>query len=369
MRTLMALVICLGLATSTLAATVKVVEVEAEDPSLLDVQIVDAKGAERDARSGDQLQESDRIRTGYRSSCALDFDGKATVVVEELTEFKIGVFRMGDVNQMELWLKMGGLKAQVNKLARVKTEFKVRSPTLTASVRGTIINRIFHTPATGTGIDMGPEGQLLTQGAGGQQRQLDRSDRQRQDPLSDAVIGNGQVLQTENRTDLNEDLTPEERQATMQQPIVAQFGPGVSSTGTAGSPLPGAGTPPVASTGGSTQPPLPAHTYSTNGPIPVEQVGATMVFYTGGPGGPFDGTLFKSIQGGPPTGPHRLYQFTTSMIPLAATNPGSGQYTVNIDPQPDSIVTPIEGQTQLDKVTISGIGSLSFPNSQAVVGP
>jgi hypothetical protein len=74
------------------------------------------------------LAETDRVRTGYKTEVVINFDDKVTVVVEEVSEFKMGLFRLGDVAQMELWLKMGGVTAQVQKNNSVPPRLPSRHP-------------------------------------------------------------------------------------------------------------------------------------------------------------------------------------------------------------------------------------------------
>jgi hypothetical protein len=126
---------------------IQITELKAEEP-FRDAQIVLANGCEIDATVGMWLEESDRVRTGYKTTMVLNFDGKATVVVDEVSEFKIGLFRLGDVAQMELWLKMGGVTAQVHKKEFRPTRFTVKDPTHTASVRGTVF-RVTYDAAAG----------------------------------------------------------------------------------------------------------------------------------------------------------------------------------------------------------------------------
>jgi hypothetical protein len=117
----------------------------------VDVEIVRADGTTCKAKPGDELGERDRIRTGYKSEVTLDFGGKATVIVEEMTDFRLSVFKTGDITDVELWLKAGGVAAQVTRDVAAPTSFRVKSPTVTASVRGTVFS-VGYDPRTGVSI-------------------------------------------------------------------------------------------------------------------------------------------------------------------------------------------------------------------------
>jgi len=134
----------------------------------LDAQVIRG-GQEITATATMQLTKDDRIRTGYQTQMAVTFvdsQGKAygTVVFEELTEVQLGLFLLGNIHTMELWLKVGGMSAEVE--ARFKSwaadrgAFTVRSPTVTASVRGTRF-RVHHDAATQTSTVSVTEGEVL----------------------------------------------------------------------------------------------------------------------------------------------------------------------------------------------------------------
>ncbi len=109
------------------------------NPDLIDVQIVSADGSARDAHKGDQLLETDRIRTGYNTSVTLSFaNANADVTMDQLSEFKIAIFRLGNIKQVELALKAGQIQADVKKEAAARTEFVAKSGNSAASVRDTI---------------------------------------------------------------------------------------------------------------------------------------------------------------------------------------------------------------------------------------
>lgn len=198
----------------------------------------DRPGPSEDARVGQELSEADRLKTGFASVAVLDFGGKATVVVEELTQFRVGIFKLGTVTQVELWLKSGGLQAQVAKEAAGRTQFIVTTPTVTASVRGTEINFIRFAPQTGTQIAMGATGRLLGERRRSAPTDVARRERLREDVKGDRLLDERKLTYLDAKTDVTPAITTEERTGTEQQPINTQVNPGVNSTGSAQSPLP-----------------------------------------------------------------------------------------------------------------------------------
>lgn len=90
------------------------------------------------AKVGTPVGGNDMVKTGFQSKIALRFETGEVVVLEELTEVRMRIFDLGSINHVELWLKAGGVMSQVNRHAAVRTEFTVKSPTATTSVRGTV---------------------------------------------------------------------------------------------------------------------------------------------------------------------------------------------------------------------------------------
>jgi hypothetical protein len=135
------------------------------DPTFLDAVVI--RGSQEiTATAGMKIYDSDRVRTGYKSEMVLSFlDGgtkqeRVTVVVDPLSEYKIAVFFLGDVAHMELWLKIGGISANVLREKLQPTRFTVKTPTLTASVRGTIF-RVYHDEEKATSTVSVSEGTVL----------------------------------------------------------------------------------------------------------------------------------------------------------------------------------------------------------------
>jgi hypothetical protein len=200
---------------------VKIVSLLASDPALLEVQILRANGAEEPAKVGSVLGENDRIRTGYRSGCTLDFSGKAVVLVEELTEFKVGIFRLGTTSEVELWLREGGLEAQVTKPTDTRTHFVVRTPTVTASVRGTLIHFIRFAWQTGCWVQMGRVGQLLVLDSFKKKFVLNANNAGRDDMETGHYLGPRKIQSDDARTKPIPKVTENENLAASQQVINA----------------------------------------------------------------------------------------------------------------------------------------------------
>lgn len=97
-----------------------------------------AGGDPRPLSTGDRIEEQDRIYTGFDSTAELRFSDGTVVVVRELTDMKVGSFRVGDeAASTRLWLRAGEVDAHVRPLARGQNDFRIQTPTTTCSVRGT----------------------------------------------------------------------------------------------------------------------------------------------------------------------------------------------------------------------------------------
>ena len=90
---------------------------------------------------GEQISEEDRIYTGLESAVVLIFGEDSRVVVRELSDAKISSFRVsGDSLQTRLMLKAGDMSADLIHGTELKSDFAIRTPTATCSVRGSGID-------------------------------------------------------------------------------------------------------------------------------------------------------------------------------------------------------------------------------------
>ena len=90
------------------------------------------------------------MKPGDQISC--DPDGTAVVAYADNSSFTVrhttllsvsSFFAEGGVVRLEILLKMGEVAAKVNKSEATKSDFQIKSPTATASVRGTIFSVFF----------------------------------------------------------------------------------------------------------------------------------------------------------------------------------------------------------------------------------
>jgi hypothetical protein len=89
------------------------------------------------AKIGDVLQKNTRISTGFKSTAVLSL-GNSTITVRSLTQLSLEELSEADGNEtVSLGLQTGRVRANVNPPANGKTDFVVRAPSATASVRGT----------------------------------------------------------------------------------------------------------------------------------------------------------------------------------------------------------------------------------------
>ena len=103
-------------------------------------------GCEYRSGSGEfqAVQRDTILRQGHELSCdpdgsvTLAFSDNSTVVVRNTTQLKIGsFFTEGGVVRTELLLKMGEISAKVNKSETTRSDFKIKPPSGSGSVRGT----------------------------------------------------------------------------------------------------------------------------------------------------------------------------------------------------------------------------------------
>ncbi|MCA9396119.1 MAG: FecR domain-containing protein, partial [Candidatus Omnitrophica bacterium] len=89
---------------------------------------------------GSQVEGEDTIKTGENGRVRLTFDGKTVVYLTPNTELTVSEVskKSGDIRTTLLNLKMGRLKAEVDK-QKGESVFKVQTPTAIASVRGTVL--------------------------------------------------------------------------------------------------------------------------------------------------------------------------------------------------------------------------------------
>jgi hypothetical protein len=84
------------------------------------------------------LQQGDEISCDPDGAVQLQFADNSTVVIRNTTQLKIAsFFTEGGVVRTEILLKMGEVAAQVHKSEATKSDFRIKSPTGTTSVRGT----------------------------------------------------------------------------------------------------------------------------------------------------------------------------------------------------------------------------------------
>ncbi len=89
------------------------------------------------AAAGDTLTKNTLISTGFKSSAIIAL-GNSTLTIRPLTRLSLEEIINNDGNEtVSLQLQTGRIRADVTPPSGGKTDFTVRSPTATASVRGT----------------------------------------------------------------------------------------------------------------------------------------------------------------------------------------------------------------------------------------
>ncbi len=114
---------------------------------------------------GKALTKDTAISTGFRSVAVVTLGG-STLTVKPLTRLTLEeIVRQEGSEQVKVYLLAGRVRAEVKPPAGGKTDFSVKSPTATASVRGTGFS------FDGWNLDVAEGGVLFT-GPGGQEYQV-----------------------------------------------------------------------------------------------------------------------------------------------------------------------------------------------------
>jgi len=124
-----------------LFAFVPLVSVLAQEASFSEVngKVEYQTGADswKPARPGDRVGKGVVISTGFKSTAVLMID-KSSISIKPLTRMTLeDIVKTEGGTQSQLYLLAGRVKADIPPQPGKTTEFKVKSPTATASVRGT----------------------------------------------------------------------------------------------------------------------------------------------------------------------------------------------------------------------------------------
>lgn len=154
---LVGLSLCLlsaGAFAQALEVTVKEVDgdVEVRFPDRLDWET---------AVAGMKLQEGTEVRTGPFSHTTLQFEDTSVTIVDSFSSIAIDKFLQTQAGVItRLSLKVGTIISNVKPDEKRPNDYKVMTPTLIASVRGTEIKQIIAGQLFRDGIKMGPRGKL-----------------------------------------------------------------------------------------------------------------------------------------------------------------------------------------------------------------
>ncbi len=112
----------------------------------------DAETEWKPVTAGMELKEGVYIMTAFESSCTLEFKDKSVLSVKELSKIQISKFALQakSVNA-NVSLFNGKVKATVHRDIDTKTEFQVKTPVSTISVRGTE-EEIYYAPGFGVEV-------------------------------------------------------------------------------------------------------------------------------------------------------------------------------------------------------------------------
>jgi hypothetical protein len=145
------------------------------------------------ARIGDRLSKDTMISTGFKSTALIGL-GNSDLIVRPLTRLSLQEIRniQGD-ETVSLFLDSGRVRAEVNPPSGGKTDFTVRAPSATASVRGTS----FYFDGMNLNVD---QGQVYVSGGDGTGTYVSAGHRSQFDPSTGRTTGSSQLFK--------DDLTP-----------------------------------------------------------------------------------------------------------------------------------------------------------------
>jgi hypothetical protein len=133
------------------------------------VEVMAPGGAWKPAAKGMALAKNTAISTGFKSVAVLTL-GSSTLTVKPLTKLSLeALVKLEGSEQVKLYLSAGRVKAAVSAPAGGTTDFSVKSPSATASVRGTAFDFDGANLAVGEGVVVfvGTDGQAVQVPAGG----------------------------------------------------------------------------------------------------------------------------------------------------------------------------------------------------------
>ena len=108
-----------------------------------------------------KLAPGDKIHTGYKAVATVKFPDGSVLEVKPMSLVLLQKLDDADGKlKSRVWLKLGEVSANVGGSKTFGSDFKVTTPTSTASVRGTEIRRIAAYPGIGTIVEMGSHGLL-----------------------------------------------------------------------------------------------------------------------------------------------------------------------------------------------------------------
>jgi hypothetical protein len=93
-----------------------------------------------DAKTGQELEQKTMVSTGFRSTAIISL-GASSIMVRPLTRLTVEeIIRSQESDQVSLYLQTGRIRAAVTPPRAGTVNFTVRSPSITASVRGTVFD-------------------------------------------------------------------------------------------------------------------------------------------------------------------------------------------------------------------------------------
>ncbi len=110
------------------------------------------------AVAGTKLRAGDRIHTGFKATVTLTFEDGSTLTIKPMSLVllnEVSVDPATRVLKVRTWLNLGDVSAHVNRSTGAAADFDIKTPTATASDRGTEFSVLYDGVATVVAVQRG----------------------------------------------------------------------------------------------------------------------------------------------------------------------------------------------------------------------
>jgi hypothetical protein len=148
------------------------------------VEVQRGGGAWEPATVKMQLAAGDKVHTGFKATATVRFGDGSVIDVKPMSMVMLQKLEDPDGKvKNRVWMRIGEVGAKVERPTGAPADFEVRTTTVTASVRGTRIQRIACNAGIGTRISMGSSGRIEAKSRGGRAHLSKNERSQAKDPM------------------------------------------------------------------------------------------------------------------------------------------------------------------------------------------